>query len=144
VRWPAPGQAAASLSASIELHCLAGALGERLHADRGEHVVRGAQLRPRVGLPALAAQPLAEQQVRARQLGPKAGTAQPVDRLAIPALGVLAVTEQRPGTRIDPLPPVGLPDAGGLGQPVERVGGQPSLPGPAGRLDQFGKGQTRR
>jgi hypothetical protein len=41
------------------------ALGERLHAERGEHLVRGAQLRPRADPPGLAAQPLAIEQVRA-------------------------------------------------------------------------------
>jgi len=69
----------------------AGPFGERLHADRVEHLVRGAQLRPRVDPPALAAQPLAVEQVRAGQLGPEAGAAQPADRLAIPALGVRAL-----------------------------------------------------
>ena len=71
----------------------AGPFGERLHADRGEHVVRGAQLRPGFGPSALAAQPLAVEQVRAGEFGPEAGAAQPVDRLAIPAVGVLAVAE---------------------------------------------------
>ena len=103
----------------------AGPFGERLHADRGEHVVRGAQLRPRVGPPALAAQPLAVQQVRAGQFGTKAGAAEPADRLAVQALGVLAVAEQRPAARVDPLPPVGLAGAGRLGQQAERAGGQP-------------------
>ncbi len=42
----------------------------------------------------------------------------------VPALGVLAVAEQRPGTGVDPLPPVRLADAGRLGQPAERVGGE--------------------
>ena len=96
-------------------------------------------MRPRVGPPSLAAQPLPVEQVCAREFGPKGGTAQPVDRLAIPALSVLAVAEQRPGTRVDPLPPAGLGDAGRLGQPAERVGGELRLSGPAGRLDQFGK-----
>jgi hypothetical protein len=64
----------------------AGALGERRHADRGEHVVRGAQLRPSLGPAALATQPLTVEQVGARQLGTKAGAAQPADRLAIVTL----------------------------------------------------------
>ena len=45
-----------------------GPLGERLAAHRGEHVVRGAQLLARVEPPALAAQPLAVEQVGAREL----------------------------------------------------------------------------
>ena len=84
--------------------------------------MRGVQLRPSVGPAALATQPLTVQQVRAGELGPKAGTAQPADRLAIGALGVLAVVEQRPAARVGPLPPVGLANAGGLSQPGERAG----------------------
>src|SRR5215472_7142791 len=89
--------------------------------------------------------PVASSSQRARSanasmpIGPKAGAAQSADRLAIPGLSVLAVAEQRPGPRVDPLRPVGLADAGRLGQPAERVGGQLGLPGPAGRLDQLGK-----
>ena len=48
----------------------AGALGERLHADGVESVVRGAQLFARVDAPALAAQPLAVEQLRPGELGP--------------------------------------------------------------------------
>ena len=125
----ASGAPAGGLAGGPQL--AAGPFGERLHADRVEHVVRGAQLRPRVGPAPLAAQPLAVEQVRAGQFGPEAGAAQPVDRFAVAALGVLAVAEQRPGTRVDPLPPVGLADAGRLGQPAERLGGQLGLPGPA-------------
>src|SRR6516225_8564408 len=40
----------------------AGAFGERLHPDRGEQVIGGAQLLARVQAPALAAQPLPVQQ----------------------------------------------------------------------------------
>ena len=68
----------------------AGALGERLHADRRELVVRGAQLRTRVDPAILAAQPLAVEQVRAGELGPQPGAAQPLDRLAIQPLGGVA------------------------------------------------------
>jgi hypothetical protein len=52
--------------------------------------VRGAQLDPRVGAAALAAQPLAVQQVRAGKLGPEAGAAEPLGRLAVQPLGVVA------------------------------------------------------
>ena len=125
---PGGGARAGGLAGGPQL--AAGPLGERLHADLSEHLVRGAQLRPRLGPPALAAQPLTVQQVGAGELGPNAGAAEPADRLAVPALGVLAVAEQRPAARVDPLPPVGLADAGRLGQSAERAGGQPGLPGP--------------
>jgi hypothetical protein len=75
------GGAPADLPAS-GLQLAAGPLGERLHADRGEHLVRGAKLRLRVGLPVLAAQPLAVKQMRTGELGTKAGTAEPADRRA--------------------------------------------------------------
>ena len=66
--------------------------------------------------------------MRASELGTKACAVQPVDRLAIGVLRVLAVAEQRPAARVYPQPPVGLADARRLGQPLERVGGQLSLP----------------
>ena len=46
-------------------------------------VVGGAQLLARVDAPALAAQPLAVEQVRAGELRPQPGPAEPVDRLAV-------------------------------------------------------------
>src|SRR5262249_61760300 len=65
----------------------AGAFGERLHADRVQHVVGRAQLLARVDAPTLAAQPLPVQQVRAGQLRAQLGAAQPADRLALGVLG---------------------------------------------------------
>ena len=50
-------------------------------------VVRGAQLRARVDAAILAAQPLAVEQVGAGELGTQPGAAQPLDRLAVEALG---------------------------------------------------------
>ena len=114
----------------------AGPLREGLHADRSEHVIRSAQLRPRLGPPVLATQPLAVQQVRAGEFDTKAGSAEPIERLTITGLGVLAVAEQGPAAGIDSLPPVGLADARASDSPVCAPGGQPGLPGPAGRLDQ--------
>jgi hypothetical protein len=57
--------------------------------------VRGAQLLARVTAAALAAQPLAVEQVRAGQLRADPGAAEPLDRLEIPALGAGVVAEQR-------------------------------------------------
>ena len=79
----------------------AGALGERLHADRGEQVVGGAQLRARVDAAILAAQPLAVEQVRAGELGTQPRAAEPLDRLAIEPLGGLALAQQRARARRD-------------------------------------------
>src|SRR5580692_1518900 len=76
------------------------ALGERFHADRGEHVVGRAQLLARVDAPALAAQPLPVQQMRAGEIWAQLRPAQPVDCLAITALGVRALAEQRLAARV--------------------------------------------
>jgi len=65
----------------------AGTPGERLHADRGEHVVGGAQLCAGVGPAALAAQPLPVEQVPAREFYAEARTSEARDRLAVLALG---------------------------------------------------------
>ena len=102
-------------------------------------VVGRAQLLARVDPPTLAAQPLAVKQVRPRELGTKPGAAQSIDRLAIGALGVLALTEQRPRAREDAQPPIAVADARRLGQSLERLAGKPGLPGPGGRLDQLRK-----
>ena len=77
----------------------AGALGERLQADRVEHRVGGAQLLARVHAPALAAQPLAVEQVRAGELRSQPGPAEAVDRVAVRAVGGLALAHQRARTR---------------------------------------------
>ena len=62
-----------------------GALGERLDAHRVQHVVGGAQLLARVDAAALAAQPLAVEQMAAGELDADAGTAEARDRLAVEA-----------------------------------------------------------
>ena len=55
------------------LKLLAGALGERLHPDRGQHLVGRAQLVARVDPAILAAQPLPVEQMSAGELGTKPG-----------------------------------------------------------------------
>src|SRR5438094_7688353 len=49
--------------------------------------VGGAQLLTRIDAPALAAQPLAIEQMRAGEFGTEPGTAQPIDRFAIEVVG---------------------------------------------------------
>src|SRR5262249_677114 len=79
----------------------AGALGERLHADRGEHVVGRAQLLARVEPPALPAQPFTVEEMRAGQVRAQLGSAQPVDRVAVQGLGGGAVAQQRPAAGLN-------------------------------------------
>src|SRR5262249_56857334 len=81
-----------------------GALGEAVGAGRLEQLARGAQVLAGIRPPALAAQPLAVQQVRAGELQAQARAPEALDRVAVVALGV---TEQRPHTRFDAPQPVG-------------------------------------
>src|SRR5207244_7804098 len=60
-----------------------GALGEPLGAHCGEHLVGGAELLARVHASALAAKPLAVEEVSSGELDADAGVAEPVDRLPI-------------------------------------------------------------
>ena len=59
------------------------------------------QLGARVDAAVLAAQPLAVEEVRARELGPHARAPEALDRLAERALGVIALAQQRPRARLD-------------------------------------------
>ena len=90
-----------------------GALGERLHADRRELVVGGAELHAGVDAAILPAQPLAVEQVGAGELGAQSCAAEPLDRLAVQALGGLAVAQQRTGARPYAEGPVGGCDGSG-------------------------------
>src|SRR6266700_4984424 len=63
-------------------------LGERLHSDRGEHVVGRSQLLARVDATPLAAQPLAVEQMRAGEFGAEACAPETFDRLAVELIRV--------------------------------------------------------
>src|SRR3984893_1028162 len=68
-----------------------GALGETFGPHRDEHPVGGAQVFAGVGSPALAAEPLTVEEVGAGQRPAHAGAGEPGDRLAVEAVGALAV-----------------------------------------------------
>ena len=74
----------------------AGALGERLGPEAAEHLVGGAQLLARVDAPVLAPQPFAVEQVGAGELDADPGALEPLDRLAVERVGLLALAHQRP------------------------------------------------
>src|ERR687895_2775256 len=71
-----------------------GAAGEGLGTHPDEHLVGGAQLFARVEPPALAAQPLAEEEVGTRELYAHTRALKPLDRLPIEELGGLALAQQ--------------------------------------------------
>jgi len=77
--------------------------------------VGGPQLLACIGTSVLKAQPLAVEQVRAGQFGPQRRTSEPVDRLAVEALGGLALAQQRARARLDSQPEPGLAGPGDAG-----------------------------
>src|SRR5580693_6441932 len=85
----------------------AGPFGKRRGADGVEDLVRAGELIAGVPSAPLAAQPLAVDQAGAGQVHPQAGPAEAVDRLAIQALGLVAVADQRPRAGLGPERPVG-------------------------------------
>ena len=73
----------------------AGPFCESFHPDLVQHLVSDVQLLTRVTAAALAAQPLAVEQVAAGQFRAEPGTAKPVDRFPVQAIGLLALGHQR-------------------------------------------------
>ena len=96
-----------------------GAFGERLHPDGHEQLVCSAELLAGILAPALAAQPLPVEEMRARELGPESRAPDAVDGFAVQALGGLALAEQcaRPG--VDAEPPIGVAGLRVLGESRE-------------------------
>src|SRR5207302_2825408 len=90
-----------------------------------------------VGAPAPAAEPLAVEEMGPGELDTDAGSAEPVDRLPVEALGVLAVAQQGSRAGLDPQRPVGAAGASRLREPLEGVGRAGGLPAPGGRFDEL-------
>ena len=93
--------------------------------------------------PVLATEPLAVEQVGPGQLGPQRGAAQPLDRLGVALLGLLAFADQRSRARLQALRPVGTLDGRHGRQPAQRFSGKVRPSGSHGGLDQFGQNQLR-
>src|SRR5207302_1338578 len=86
---------------------------------------------------ALAAKPLAVEEVGAGELDADAGVAEPVDRLPIQALGGLAVAQQRSRAGLDAERPVGAAGAGAVRESLEGAGCALGYPAPGRCLDQL-------
>src|SRR5262249_29153902 len=121
----------------------AGALGERLHADRAEQVVRRVECDPSIVEATLLTQPLAVEQLRAGELGAETRAREAIDSLLIVGLGDVALTEERARASLDPERPVRPRGSRCLGQPTERGGRDVRLPEPDARLDQLGERPRR-
>src|SRR5439155_2130092 len=121
-----------------------GAVSERLSTHRDEHFVGRAQLLARVYPPALASQPLAVEQMGARELHAHAGPAEVRDRLAVEALGDLALAHKRMRTRFDPKRPIGAADTGHLEESSMGTGRFLACATPGGCLNQLDHAPVRR
>src|SRR6185295_19504435 len=102
------------------------------------------KLYPRVDPATLPAQPLSVQQVRAGEVGADAGTPKPLDRLAVTALGSVAIAQQRARTSFDAERPVRAADAGDRGQPAEGIGGHLGASDARRRLNELDRLPGRR
>jgi hypothetical protein len=100
-----------------------------------EHLVRGAQLFAGIDAPVLASQPFSVEQVGAAERPADAGAAKPVDRLAIEALGCIAVAQHRARARLDSQRPIGATCACRLRESLEGVGSALGFSAGRGRLD---------
>src|SRR4051812_22702413 len=129
------GPLACALTRRLELDPRA--LAKRIHPKAGEHLVSDPQLVTGVEAPMPASEPLAVEQMRARELRPKPRAAKSLDRLAVQRLGRVAVCQQRPRTGRDPQPPVGAGDGRVLREAFEGASGMSRRLAPAGRLDQL-------
>ena len=112
-------------------------LGEGVGTDFGEQVVGGVQLVAGVEPPVLATEPLAVEQAGPGTLGPQRCSAQPLDRLGVALLGLLAFANQRSRARLQALRPVGTLNGCHCRQPVQCFSGKVRPSGSHGGLDQF-------
>ena len=101
---------------------LAGALGERFHADCGEHLVGRAKLVARVDPAVLATQPLPVEQMSPGELGTQPGAANRsiASRYRRSALSPSLI--ECPAARLDSQAPVGVAGRGGRHHALERTG----------------------
>jgi hypothetical protein len=101
--------------------------------------VRRAKLLAGVDPAALAAQPLAVEEMGAGELRTQPGTAQPLDRLAVQRVGGGAVAYQRPGARLDAKREVGAGRLGRLPKSLQRIACELCVSGARGCLDELGQ-----
>src|SRR5687768_11003856 len=73
------------------------------------------------------------------ELRTQPGATQPLDRLAMQALGTLTLAHERPAARLDSQAPVGVAGRSGRYHALERTGRQLGPRGADGRFDQLGR-----
>src|SRR5436190_1463986 len=98
-----------------------GSPGERLGAHAREHLERRAQLPAGVEAAALTAQPLAVEEMSAREIDAYACPSSPFDRLPVETVCGSAAAEQSARAGFDPQGPIGATGAGRLGEALKRM-----------------------
>ena len=94
-------------------------------------------MRSSVRASALAAQPLAVDEMGSGQLEGHAGAAQMIDRLAVQRLGSRALAHQGTRTCLDPERQVRPARPGGLREPPQHRSGAPDVAAPGSGLDDL-------
>ena len=89
------------------------------------------------------AEPLAVEQVSAGEIRSVPGAGEPLDGLAVEALGGAAVAEQRTRAGLDPQPEVGASGLRRFGQPRHRPGREAGVSAAHSGFDQLGQGPQR-
>ena len=129
------GASAGMLAGRFQLDACA--LGERLHAEVGEEVVRRPQLPACIDASALTSQPLAVEEVSASEIDGHPRPTESFDRLDIELLGSLVFREQRLRARRDPEGPVRPAHPGHLRETRASIRGQLGCSGSDRSLDQL-------
>ena len=135
------GASARMLAGRFQLDACA--LGERLHPEVGEEVVRRPQLRARIEAPALTSQPLTVEEVGTSEIDGHPGSTESIDRLDVERLGSLIVDEERLRARGDPEGPVRSAHPGHLRETRASIRGQLGCSGSDGSLDQLDHAPVR-
>src|SRR5690349_1860447 len=117
-----------------------GLLGEPVRAHRGKHVMRGTQLVPRVPPPLGPAEPLAVEQVSAREIDGHPAPPELADGFQVAALRVRTLGQQRLAAGRQPERPGRAGGERPFGQGLMGGGRGFVIAGPEGGLDQLLQG----
>ena len=114
-------------------------LREGLEPQVGERVVCAPELGASVDAAALAAQPLAVQQLGPGELDAQPGPGEPFEGLEEPVLGCGVAGQECLGARHDAASPVGVASGGCRPETVQSVGSEVRLPAAGGGLSEVGQ-----
>jgi hypothetical protein len=111
----------------------AGALGEPLRADAGEHGLGWSQLHMCVDASTVATQPLPVEQTGAGEFRTEPSAAETFDRFTIPLVSRRPIAQERPAASLDAEGELGADGLDRLRQPIEHIRPRPRCGWPGKR-----------